>query len=109
MALAIVLGAFGAHVLESMLTADLLETWKTAVLYHALNSLGLFAIIFTAKLWHISLTTPFWLIFAGIILFSGSLYALCLTGVNLLGAITPLGGVSFISGWMLYAWKVANV
>ena len=101
-AVAIALGAFGAHALKESLAANgMTETWKTAVLYHLTHSLALFALalrsggvgkgpaLWSARLWC-----------AGILLFSGSLYGLALGGPSILGPITPLGGLSFIAGWV---------
>ena len=105
MALAVGLGAFGAHALKAQLAPDALAIWQTAVQYHAWHALGLFGI---GLLLHRApgdrlLRTAAWLLLAGIVLFSGSLYALALTGVRMLGAITPFGGVAFIAGWCVLA------
>ena len=99
------LGAFGAHGLKSKVTPDMLTVWETAVLYHLIHALGLLLIgIFCYLLPDTSLVrTSGWLLQAGIILFSGSLYALVLTGTKPLGIITPIGGVAFLSGWLLLA------
>lgn len=109
LAFAVVLGAFGAHVLENVLSPERMQTWETAVLYHALNSLGLLAMALAMKQYNLSLNIPAWLVLAGIFIFSGSLYTLCLTGIGALGAITPIGGVSFIAGWSVFAWKFARL
>lgn len=108
MALAIVLGAFGAHMLEGKLSPYHVDIWGKAVLYHALNTLGLFAISLSALHFKISLKTPYYLVLAGIIIFSGSLYSLALTDIRVLGAITPIGGVSFIAGWITYSWQLSK-
>lgn len=102
-ALAVALGAFGAHGLKSRLTPELMVTWQTAVQYHFYHALGLFAVAGVAALLPASAAVKWsgWLMVAGILLFSGSLYALALTGVRGLGAITPLGGVAFIIAWVL--------
>lgn len=109
LALAVALGAFGAHGLKSQLSTEMLQTFKTGVDYHFYHALGLLligilAVSFPSDLikWSAILLT------AGIILFSGSLYALAITGIKWLGAITPLGGLSFIAGWVLLflaIWK----
>ncbi|WP_124727961.1 DUF423 domain-containing protein [Staphylospora marina] len=105
MALAIALGAFGAHGLAGKITEKLLANWNTGAHYHLIHALGLIAVgILIGKSAQADLlNTAGWLLFAGIILFSGSLYAMALTGVKALGAITPIGGVSFIIGWVLVA------
>lgn len=106
MALAVALGAFGAHALRAR--ADTLplerglEIWQTAVQYHLVHGLGLIAIGLAAQwLDHGSLRWAGWLLALGILLFSGSLYVMTVTGWRLLGPITPLGGVCFIIGWLL--------
>jgi uncharacterized membrane protein YgdD (TMEM256/DUF423 family) len=105
MATAVALGAFGAHALKALLAADALAVWQTAVQYHAWHALGLFGV----GLWlqHApekrALRLAAWLLLGGIVLFSGSLYALALTGVHGLGVITPLGGLAWIGGWIVLA------
>lgn len=108
MAVAVATGAFGAHALENILTAERLETWQTAVSYQFWNTLGLFALAIISRQYEISLKGPVISILAGIFLFSGSLYILCLTDIALFGAITPFGGVAFIVGWIWFSvsiWK----
>lgn len=106
-ALGVMAGAFGAHGLRGVLTASALETWKTAVLYHLLHSLLLIAVaIWSRLLWvsahsrSVPLEWAGWLLIAGILLFSGSLYVLALGGPGLFGPVTPLGGVAFIFAWL---------
>lgn len=103
--LAVALGAFGAHALKSRLSPDMLNVYQTGVNYHMIHALGLLLIAVLAdKLGSASLVNASgWALFAGIVLFSGSLYALALTGVKPLGAITPLGGVAFLAGWICLA------
>jgi uncharacterized membrane protein YgdD (TMEM256/DUF423 family) len=99
-------GAFGAHALEGYFekTPDLKSTYDTAVRYHLLHGLALFAVGWAAYRWPGTLVNSAgFLIVAGIALFSGSLYLLSLTGVRWLGAITPIGGAAFIAGWLLLA------
>lgn len=109
LALAVALGAFGAHGLKSQLSTDMLQTYKTGVEYHFYHALGLLLIGILAVSYPSDLMK--WsaiLILAGIILFSGSLYALAISGIKWLGAITPIGGLSFIAGWILLflaVWK----
>jgi uncharacterized membrane protein YgdD (TMEM256/DUF423 family) len=103
--LAVALGAFGAHALRDRLTPDLLTTFETGVRYHFYHALGLFAVAYAIARWPGgSGTAAGWLLIAGIILFSGSLYLLALTGVRWLGAITPLGGLAFLAGWAVLCW-----
>jgi uncharacterized membrane protein YgdD (TMEM256/DUF423 family) len=107
MAAGVALGAFGAHGLRDKLDAYSLSVYEKAVFYHFLHALG---ILIVALLARSSAITPRvenqvgWLLLAGIILFSGSLYALAISGVRVLGAITPLGGLAFIAGWLLLAY-----
>ncbi|MEI7026075.1 DUF423 domain-containing protein [Paenibacillus sp. y28] len=108
--LCIAIGAFGAHALKSHVGADLIAIYETGVQYHMFHALGLIAIALAAdKLgsgWRILWSARLMLI--GIILFSGSLYALAISGVKGLGAITPLGGVSFLAAWVLLAMAAAG-
>lgn len=101
--LAVALGAFGAHGLEGKLSADMLDVFETGVRYHFYHALGLIAVglISTHFPGSALLKTSGWLMLAGIVLFSGSLYALSTTGIKVLGAITPIGGLSFIVAWLL--------
>ena len=96
-ALGVLLGAFGAHGLKDVVTdPHLLEVWETAARYHLLHALALCAVAV-----HPGKPRVAGILFlVGIALFSGSLYAMTLTGVRVLGAITPLGGLSFIGGWV---------
>lgn len=108
MALAVVLGAFGAHALKNRLPADLLAVYHTGVEYHFYHALGLLLIGVIAGFYPQASGVQ-WagaLLLAGIVVFSGSLYALALSGVRVLGAITPLGGVAFIAGWITLAMSV---
>ncbi|MEX0724528.1 MAG: DUF423 domain-containing protein [Gracilimonas sp.] len=106
LALAVAAGAFGAHALRNTLSPERLETWQTAVQYHAWHALGLMLIALIGSQFDIAVTWPATLILAGIIIFSGSLYTLCLSGMAWLGAITPIGGVAFIAGWIVFAIQV---
>ena len=103
--LAVILGAFGAHGLRGKLDDYAMGVFETAVQYHTSHALGLLAIGIVAH-WRphsIQLKWAGWLFLAGIVLFSGSLYVLAVSGVRWLGAITPLGGVAFIAGWICLA------
>ena len=98
--LAVALGAFGAHSLRSTLeTHGMLDVWNKAVLYHFIHAIALLAL----ALYGTANRGACWLLFAGIFLFSGSLYLLALSNVRWLGAITPLGGLCFLAGW---AWLI---
>lgn len=100
--LAVALGAFGAHALKGILaTNDTTEIWKTAVLYHFIHALVLL-VLATLPATGRAVSGLF---LAGIVIFSGSLYLLALTNVKWLGAITPLGGLCFLAGWL---WLVAS-
>lgn len=101
---AVALGAFGAHGLKARVPADLLAVFETAARYHLVHALAIVAVAWAAERFPGTCTTAAgWLFVAGILLFSGSLYALVLTGVRGLGAITPLGGLMLIAGWVLLA------
>lgn len=109
-ALAVMLGAFGAHGLKSKLSPDMLAVFQTAVQYHMWHALGLALVALAAIHWPQlnGLRWAGWSMIVGIILFSGSLYALALTNVKMLGAITPFGGLAFIVAWIVFAvsvWK----
>lgn len=108
--LAVLLGAFGAHALKARVSADLLGVYQTAVQYHFYHALGLLLVGLMAL--HLPASSLLraggWLMFAGIVLFSGSLYLLSVTGMRWLGAITPFGGGAFIIAWLLCALAVAR-
>ena len=109
MALAVSLGAFGAHALKKVLSPEMLTIYHTGVEYQFYHALGLLIVGLTGL--HIQSKYLSWagiFLTVGIILFSGSLYALALTGIKGLGAITPLGGVSFIAGWIFLAVAVVR-
>ena len=110
MALAVVIGAFGAHGLEGRLSERMMKNYQTGVQYHMIHGIGLLLVGLVAlKLAHSSLLTGAgWSFIIGIVLFSGSLYAMALTGVTKLGAITPIGGVAFIVGWILLGISVVR-
>lgn len=112
MALAVALGAFGAHGLRNKLDAYSLSVYEKAVFYHFVHALGILLIALLARTMAI---TPVgqaraaWFLLVGIIFFSGSLYALAVTGVRMLGAITPIGGLCFIIGWLVLAYELIRV
>lgn len=109
--LAVALGAFGAHGLEGKISERLLETYKTGVQYHMMHALGLVLIALIAdRLTGTNLIHwAGWIMFIGIVLFSGSLYVLSMTNISTLGAITPLGGVAFITAWLLVVIAAVKV
>jgi uncharacterized membrane protein YgdD (TMEM256/DUF423 family) len=105
-------GAFGAHGLKDVLTPDMHSIFETAVRYQMYHSLGLIAAGWGVNQWGGENPGGFrlagWLFVVGIVLFSGSLYALSITGQRWLGAITPVGGLAFIIGWVMLAWTVGS-
>ena len=107
LAVAVILGAFGAHGLRDRLDAYSLGIWEKAVFYQFVHSLGMLLVSILPRTQTFpseSASNVCWLLAIGILVFSGSLYVLALTGVRTLGAITPIGGVAFIAGWLLLAW-----
>jgi uncharacterized membrane protein YgdD (TMEM256/DUF423 family) len=107
--IAVAAGAFGAHTLRDRISVDLLATFETGVRYQMYHALALIAVAWAATRWTNSLVgVAGWLFVLGTLIFSGSLYVLSLTGARWLGAITPLGGVAFMGGWLclaLAAWR----
>ncbi|MDQ0428262.1 uncharacterized membrane protein YgdD (TMEM256/DUF423 family) [Planomicrobium stackebrandtii] len=103
--LSVAFGAFGAHLLEGRVADKYLDTWQTAVQYQMFHAVGLMviAILMSSSLLGNlgSLNWAGYLMLAGIVIFSGSLYILSLTGISILGAITPIGGVAFIAAWVM--------
>lgn len=98
--LAVVAGAFGAHALEGVVSPERIEVFETGVLYHLVHAVALLGVAWAIGRWPSTWTVAAgWLLVAGITIFSGSLYLLVLTDTPWLGAITPIGGVSFIVGW----------
>jgi uncharacterized membrane protein YgdD (TMEM256/DUF423 family) len=109
LALAVAIGAFGAHALKPKLTEEMMQLYKTGVEYHFYHALGLLLIGMISIMWPSGwLNWSALLIGLGIILFSGSLYVMAISGIKWVGAITPIGGLSFIAGWILLfvaVWK----
>ncbi len=102
-------GAFGAHALRERLEPRMLEVFETAARYQMYHALGLLLVGYAASRWPGGLTTSAgWLFVAGTLLFSGSLYAMTFTGIRALGAITPLGGLCFLAGWLCLAVAAAR-
>jgi len=105
--IAVAAGAFGAHALRARLEPDMLAVFETGARYHMYHALALVAVAWAVARWPESqAAVAGWLFVAGIVVFSGSLYALALSGVRALGAITPLGGLCFLAGWGVLAWTV---
>jgi len=103
--LGVTLGAFGAHGLRGRLSPEMLAVFQTGVQYHMYHALALLLVsAMMGRLGGWLIQTAGWAFVAGIVLFSGSLYALALSGVTTLGAITPLGGVAFLVGWACLAF-----
>jgi uncharacterized membrane protein YgdD (TMEM256/DUF423 family) len=109
--LAVILGAFGAHLLKDRLSVDTLDVYNTGVQYQMYHAIGILIIAVLIERLP-SQKLAIWaarLLLIGIVLFSGSLYALALSGVKVLGAITPLGGIAFIAGWICLALAARSV
>jgi uncharacterized membrane protein YgdD (TMEM256/DUF423 family) len=103
--LAVALGAFAAHGLRSRISPEALQTFETGARYQMYHALALLAVAWAVTRWPGgAVTAAGWLFVAGTLLFSGSLYLLAVTGMRVLGAITPFGGLAFILGWLAVAW-----
>lgn len=101
----VALGAFGAHGLRGRLSPESLNVFETGVRYQMYHAFGIFIVAIALTRFGGSMVrTAGWLFTLGIVVFSGSLYALALTGVRTFGAITPIGGLAFLGGWALLAW-----
>ncbi|HSB68598.1 MAG TPA: DUF423 domain-containing protein [Candidatus Methylomirabilis sp.] len=106
-ALGVAAGAFGAHILRTRVTPEMLAVFETGVRYQLIHALGLLGVAWAASRWPGAATRlAGWLFLGGTLLFSGSLYLLVLTGTLAFGAITPLGGLALIGGWLVLAWAV---
>ncbi|MFI5346730.1 MAG: DUF423 domain-containing protein [Elusimicrobiota bacterium] len=102
MLLAVGLGAFAAHGLKTKISPEMLTIWETGVRYHMVHALALLAVGLLSDRWASrSVTNAGWCFLGGIVVFSGSLYLLALTGERRLGAVTPIGGLLFLAGWAL--------
>jgi uncharacterized membrane protein YgdD (TMEM256/DUF423 family) len=103
--LGVALGAFGAHALKTRLSPDLLAVFETGVRYQMYHVFAMLAAAWAWARWPARIfAAAGWLFLAGIVVFSGSLYLLASTGVRMFGAITPLGGLGFLAGWLCLAW-----
>ncbi|MCY4025601.1 MAG: DUF423 domain-containing protein [Acidobacteria bacterium] len=102
--LGVLVGAFGAHGLRDRVTADMLAVFETGVRYHLIHGLAVLAVAWAASRWpNAWIGAAGWLFAAGIVVFSGSLYILAISGVRWWGAVTPIGGVCFLAGWAALA------
>ncbi len=107
LAAAVMLGAFGAHALRGRLDAYSIGVYERAVFYHFVHALALLLVPMLSKTGLLAPSVASWvcvLLLAGVVIFCGSLYALAVTGVRPLGAITPVGGLAFIAAWLMLAW-----
>jgi uncharacterized membrane protein YgdD (TMEM256/DUF423 family) len=103
--LGVLLGAFAAHALKARLEASALATFETGVRYQMYHALALLAVAWAHTRWPgTAVTLSGWLFVAGVLVFSGSLYVLTLTGTRWLGAVTPIGGLALLAGWLCLAW-----
>jgi uncharacterized membrane protein YgdD (TMEM256/DUF423 family) len=103
--LSVTFGAFGAHGLRNSLSPEDLDIFETGARYQMYHALALLAVAWAYARWEAPLIpVAGWLFVAGIVIFSGSLYALVLTGQRWLGAVTPIGGLALLAGWVLLAW-----
>lgn len=105
--LSVALGAFGAHGLKSRVSAEMLNVWQTGVTYQFFHALALILLGLWSKQDLIAAMAPFWFFALGILFFSGSLFVLVFSGIKAFGAITPIGGVFFLIGWV--TWFIAVV
>ena len=111
MALAVGLGAFGAHGLRARLDTYAMSVYEKAVFYHFVHALGILLVALLGRANVIGAAGQSrvgWLLLIGILIFSGSLYALAISGVRTLGAITPIGGLAFIAGWLVLAYEAVR-
>jgi uncharacterized membrane protein YgdD (TMEM256/DUF423 family) len=107
--LAVGLGAFGAHALKDRLSPDMLTIFEVGVRYQMYHAFGLLAVAWATTRWPEShLNAAGWAFIVGIVIFSGSLYLLSITGIRWLGAITPIGGLALLLGWAILVWSVAR-
>ena len=105
--LGVAFGAFGAHALKQKLSPEMLQVFDVGVRYQMYHAFALFVVAWVLHSWIITgAAASGWWFIAGIVLFSGSLYALALSDIMWLGAVTPLGGLSFLIGWLWLAWSV---
>ena len=107
--LGVAFGAFGAHALKQKLSPEMLQVFDVGVRYQMYHAFALFVVAWVLHSWNITgAAASGWWFIAGIVLFSGSLYALALSDIMWLGAVTPFGGLSFLIGWLWLAWSVSK-
>jgi uncharacterized membrane protein YgdD (TMEM256/DUF423 family) len=107
--LAVAAGAFGAHALDARLSPDRLQIFELAARYQMYHALALLAVAWATTRWPgPTVNAAGWAFLVGILVFSGSLYAMSLGGPRWLGAVTPIGGTAFLIGWLLLAWAAAR-
>ena len=107
--IAVALGAFGAHSLKTKLSADMLNIFEIGVRYQMYHALGLIAVAWATTRWpEANLNAAGWAFIVGIVVFSGSLYLLSATDIRWLGAITPIGGLAFLTGWAILIWSIGR-
>jgi uncharacterized membrane protein YgdD (TMEM256/DUF423 family) len=107
--LTVILGAFGAHGLRGRLDAYSMAIYEKAVFYQFIHALGVLIVPLFTRAGALTESATVWvcgLLLAGVLIFSGSLYALALTGIRTFGAITPIGGLSFIAAWLLLGYRL---
>lgn len=104
--LSVILGAFGAHALKTRFDEYSLSIFHTGTEYQMYHAFALIAVGICTHIFSLQLTVTAYIFIGGIVLFSGSLYALAFTGIKTLGAITPIGGLLFIIGWLMFAYKL---
>jgi uncharacterized membrane protein YgdD (TMEM256/DUF423 family) len=106
-ALAVAAGAFGAHMLKTVLDPPMLAAFETAARYQMYHALGMIAVGLAGRVFDCpQVMRAGWCFAAGILLFCGSLYGVSLLGIRWLGAITPVGGLAFLTGWSLFGWSI---
>lgn len=111
LSVAVMLGAFGAHALKGRLGAYEMGIWEKAVFYHFVHAMGLLVVSVLPRIGAVTAGAGAWvcaLLAAGVVFFSGSLYALALSGVRVLGAVTPIGGTAWIAAWLLLAFALVR-
>jgi uncharacterized membrane protein YgdD (TMEM256/DUF423 family) len=105
--IAAVFGAFGSHYLRTTLTSEMLGIFEVGVRYEMYHAFGLIAVAWAITHWpQAKLNSAGWCFIVGIIVFSGSLYILSITGMREIGAVTPIGGLAFLAGWAILVWAV---
>lgn len=106
LAMAVIMGAFGAHGLEASLSEKAMKTYQTGAKYHFYHGLALIVVTLVSELSNIKFTGSIVSFFIGILVFSGNCYLYAITGVKFFAMIVPIGGIAFIIGWLLFAFKM---